>query len=77
MGQCGESNVVQVKRRRTVQGRRERETLWFGQVLDPALTEVLARWIEGGCPGTPPGPLITGMFGPSAVHYRHLDPTLR
>ena len=72
MGQCSESNIVQVKRRVAgAHGRLERETLWFGRVLDAPSTSVLTGWIAQGCPAAPPAPLVPHLFGPSAARYLH------
>jgi hypothetical protein len=60
LGPCSSSNVVVV---RSGTARR-----WFGQMLDPDDTQLLAAWIEAGAHTSPPPRLAARQFDP--------DPTI-
>lgn len=70
MGQCSDSNVIQVKRQIIgPDGGGRRETLWLGRILDLEVTKSLTSWLSLGCPGDPPEVLVPHLFGPSAERY--------
>ncbi|WP_395156122.1 hypothetical protein [Ilumatobacter sp.] len=65
LGPCERSNVVVV--------RSGSERIWFGDVLDTAVTAALADWVEAGAPPLLPERLAERRFVPDDENHEDVD----
>jgi (2Fe-2S) ferredoxin len=65
LGPCERSNVVVV--------RSGSERIWFGDVLDTAVTAALADWVEAGAPPLLPERLAEHRFVPDEESHEAVD----
>lgn len=65
LGPCERSNVVVV--------RSGSERMWFGDVLDTAVTAALADWVQAGAPPLLPERLAERRFTPDDESHEDVD----